>query len=72
MNKIRDQSEPPDDTYDDVYTRVVTEDGKKVQKKVNKVRYGLPRLRQHANMPFTPKAYLDLTDSQNREFRHVL
>ncbi|TCD67482.1 hypothetical protein EIP91_012343 [Steccherinum ochraceum] len=51
-NKKRDQ-EPPDETYDDVYIEVMTEDGKRVQKKVD-------------------KAYLDLTDIQNREFRYVL
>ena len=35
-NKRRDL-EPLDDTYDDVYIEVLTEDGKKVQKKVDKV-----------------------------------
>ena len=35
-NKRRDQ-EPPDDTYDDVYIEIITEDGKRVQKKVDKV-----------------------------------
>lgn len=37
-NKRRD-SEPADDTYDDVYIEVVDADGKTVQKKIDKVRF---------------------------------
>ncbi len=37
-NKRRD-AEPPDLTYDDVYIEVITSDGKRVEKKVDKVRF---------------------------------
>ena len=36
-NKKRDQ-EPPDTTYDDVWVKVVDEDGQLIEKKVDKVR----------------------------------
>ncbi|THH04217.1 hypothetical protein EW145_g5684 [Phellinidium pouzarii] len=51
-NKRRDK-EPLDDTYDDVWVKVTDENGKLVEKKVD-------------------KAFLDLTDRQNRAFRYVL
>lgn len=41
-NKRRD-AEPPDNTYDDVYMEIVMPDGKRVERKVDKVR-PTPRL----------------------------
>lgn len=40
-NKRRD-AEPVDDTYDEVYVEVVTPEGERVERKVDKVRSNLP------------------------------
>ncbi|EAU88860.2 membrane transporter [Coprinopsis cinerea okayama7 len=51
-NRRRDK-EPRDETYDDVCVVKETEDGKKIEQKID-------------------KAFLDLTDIQNRDFRYIL
>lgn len=72
-NKRRD-AEQRDETYDDVYIKTKLDDGTMVEKHVDRVRLPFVSTRMHdlvLTLGFF-KAFQDLTDIQNRDFRYVL
>ena len=74
-NKRR-ETEPPDDSFDDVHVVKIDEDGMRTEVKVSKVRacshWFLLGSLYWMLMVFYEQEFSDLTDRQNRDFRYVL
>ena len=71
-NQRRD-SEPPDDTYDNVFVTKIDQDGNRVEMKVSKVCGSfIFTIVSLVLIRISKKEFLDLTDKQNRDFRYVL
>ncbi len=69
-NHRRDSSSH-DEAYDDVFVTHVNADGTTQEKKVDKV--SILRCKCHSSLTLDIlKAFLDLTDLQNKDFRFIL
>jgi len=70
QNEMREK-ESRDDSYDHVYLTLTDERGNSVQKRVDKVGYSSFVIIPNGSLGDL-KAFLDITDIQNRDFRYVL
>jgi len=70
QNEMREK-ESRDDSYDHVYLTLTDERGNSVQKRVDKVGYSSFAIIPNGSLGDL-KAFLDITDIQNRDFRYVL
>lgn len=70
QNEMREK-ESRDDSYDHVYLTLTDERGNSVKKRVDKVGYSSFVIILNGSLG-DRKAFLDITDIQNRDFRYVL